>query len=263
MPRRASSSTTGWWTSARIRSTNASSISGHRRVGAHPAGVRAGVAVADPLEVARRRERQRGLAVADREQRQLVAVEELLDHHRRVAEPPRDQHLLQRRAGLRLVGGDHHALARGEAVGLDDDRVAGDRGEPLCHRSRRRRGRRSAPRRPPSPPSRTPSIPRAGRRPPTARNRRRRPPHRRPRARDERDLGADDDEVDPRRRGRSASPAGLSGSAPSSTRASRAIPALPGAHSTSGRCGERASARTIACSRPPAPTTRTAVTEPR
>ncbi len=36
-----------------------------------------------------------------------------------------------------------------------------------------------------------------------------------------------------------------------------AIPALPGAHSTSGACGERASARTIACSRPPPPTTRT------
>ena len=43
----------------------------------------------------------------------------------------------------------------------------------------------------------------------------------------------------------------------SSTPASRRIPGLPGAHSTSGRCGERTSARTIACSRPPPPTTRT------
>src|SRR4051812_27444872 len=39
--------------------------------------------------------------------------------------------------------------------------------------------------------------------------------------------------------------------------ASRAMPGLPGAHSSSGCCGERLSARTIACSRPPEPTTRT------
>src|SRR6185436_2973426 len=48
-----------------------------------------------------------------------------------------------------------------------------------------------------------------------------------------------------------------SSSATGSSRASAAMPALPGAHSSSGRCGERASARTIACSRPPAPMTRT------
>src|SRR3954447_17382885 len=39
--------------------------------------------------------------------------------------------------------------------------------------------------------------------------------------------------------------------------ASSAMPGLPGAARTSGPCGERWSARTIACSRPPAPTTRT------
>ena len=51
---------------------------------------------------------------------------------------------------------------------------------------------------------------------------------------------------------------------PASTiRASPAIPALPGVQSSSGRCGERSSARTIACSRPPPPTTRTFVTERR
>ena len=42
--------------------------------------------------------------------------------------------------------------------------------------------------------------------------------------------------------------------------ASRAMPALPGVHNTSGRWAERASARTMACSRPPAPTTRTRFT---
>ncbi len=41
-----------------------------------------------------------------------------------------------------------------------------------------------------------------------------------------------------------------------STRAISAIPALPGAQSSSGRCGERASACRIACSRAPPPTTR-------
>ena len=35
------------------------------------------------------------------------------------------------------------------------------------------------------------------------------------------------------------------------------MPALPGAQSSSGARAERASARTIACSRPPPPTTRT------
>src|SRR5215210_7249149 len=39
------------------------------------------------------------------------------------------------------------------------------------------------------------------------------------------------------------------------------MPALPGEHSSSGRRGERASARTMACSRPPAPTTRTLMTQ--
>ena len=43
----------------------------------------------------------------------------------------------------------------------------------------------------------------------------------------------------------------------SSASASARIPALPGTHSSSGRCGERASARISACSRPPPPTTRT------
>src|SRR3954451_11952306 len=41
---------------------------------------------------------------------------------------------------------------------------------------------------------------------------------------------------------------------------SRAMPAFPGAASSSGRCGLRSSARTIACSRPPPPRTRTRFT---
>ena len=116
---------------------------GHGREAAHAAGVRAGVAVADPLEVARGRERDRALAVAQREQRELVAVEELLDHDRDVAEPALDQHLVQRRPRLRLRGGDRDALARRQTVGLDHRRVAGDRGHArldVAHDLVRRRG---------------------------------------------------------------------------------------------------------------------------
>src|SRR3954471_13124584 len=58
-----------------------------------------------------------------------------------------------------------------------------------------------------------------------------------------------------------AAPASASGSPASASigSASARIPALPGAQSSSGRCGERASARRIACSLPPAPTTRTLI----
>ena len=105
----------------------------HRRVGAHAAGVRAGVAVADPLVVARRSERHGALAVAQRQQRELLAGHELLHDHRKVAEAVGDEHVLERRARLCLVGGDHDALARREPVGLDHGRVAVHRGEALVH----------------------------------------------------------------------------------------------------------------------------------
>src|SRR3954451_12465543 len=49
----------------------------------------------------------------------------------------------------------------------------------------------------------------------------------------------------------------MSSTPASNVRASCAMPGLPGVARTSGACGERVSARTIACSRPPAPTTRT------
>ena len=51
----------------------------------------------------------------------------------------------------------------------------------------------------------------------------------------------------------------MSSTATSTSSASAAIPGLPGAHSSCGARGERASARTSACSRPPAPTTRTRI----
>ena len=50
-------------------------VAGDRRVRAHPAGVRSGVAVPDPLEILCRRQRERTLTVAQREDRDLLALE--------------------------------------------------------------------------------------------------------------------------------------------------------------------------------------------
>ena len=123
MPRRRSSSTIGWWTASASASACSRSMPGHRRVAAHAAGVRPFVAVVDPLVVLGRRHRHRALAVAEREQRQLLALEELLEHDLGVAEAPLGEELLDRRARRRLVGADHHALAGGERVGLEHERI--------------------------------------------------------------------------------------------------------------------------------------------
>ena len=82
------------------------------------------VAVEDALVVLRRGERHRALAVAQRQQRELLAVEELLDDHVGRAEDLALEHVDERLARLGLVLGDHHALAGGQPVGLDDHRVA-------------------------------------------------------------------------------------------------------------------------------------------
>ena len=107
---------------------------GHRRERAHAAGVRAGVAVAEPLEVLRGRERRpRRVAVAEREQRDLLALEQLLDHERRRrTRPP-----ARRPASSSVLRpADEDALAGREPVGLDHARRPRD-GE-RCARSARR-----------------------------------------------------------------------------------------------------------------------------
>jgi hypothetical protein len=95
-----------------------------RRDGAHAPGVRAGVAVADPLVVLRERERHRDPAVRDRERRDLAPLEELLDHHRRagVAELASLDRAADGVLGRGPVGRDHDPLARREPVRLDDVR---------------------------------------------------------------------------------------------------------------------------------------------
>ena len=104
---------------------------GDGREGAHPAGVRPGVPVADPLEVLRRGERHDALSVAEGEDGDLLAGEQLLDHDRALERRRRAQALVELLGGL----ADEDALAGGEAVHLDDA------GRP---RDRERLGRRDA-----------------------------------------------------------------------------------------------------------------------
>ena len=94
---------------------------GHRRVGAHAAGVGPGVAVADALEVLRRDERHGARAVAEDEQRALLAHEPLLDHDVAPGVAEGGARQLGRDVGAGLVEGlrHQHALAGGQAVGLD------------------------------------------------------------------------------------------------------------------------------------------------
>ena len=61
------------------------------------------VAVEDPLVVLRRRQRHDVLAVAEGQQRELLALEMLLEHHLGVAEAPLDEEDLDRLPRLGLV----------------------------------------------------------------------------------------------------------------------------------------------------------------
>jgi hypothetical protein len=89
-----------------------------RRVRAHAAGVRAGVAVADALVVLRRPERDGATAVAEREERGLATLEQLLDDDR----PAQRRGRAQPVGELLLGSADEDALAGGETVGLHDAR---------------------------------------------------------------------------------------------------------------------------------------------
>ncbi|MNZ68661.1 hypothetical protein D3C78_869310 [compost metagenome] len=97
-----------------------------RGVGTHAAGVRAGVLVADALVVLAGGHGQHVLAVDHDDEAGFLAVEELLDHHAgaRIAEGVAGQHVTHGGFGFFQGHGDDHALARGQAVGLDHDRRA-------------------------------------------------------------------------------------------------------------------------------------------
>ena len=92
-----------------------------RRIGPHAARVGAQVAVEGPLVILGPAEKDGAFAVAQGEQRSLLAFHELLDHDARTGrtESPA-QHPLDLGLGVAAVGADRHPLARRQTVRLDD-----------------------------------------------------------------------------------------------------------------------------------------------
>ena len=98
---------------------------GRGRIGAHAAGIGTGVAVADALVILRARKRDDILAVAEGEEACFLAVHEFLDHDGMTALPEAAfEHEVDGLVRLGLACGDDHALAGGQAVGLDHHRIA-------------------------------------------------------------------------------------------------------------------------------------------
>ena len=118
-----------------------------RAVRAHAARVRAALAVVDLLVVLRGRERERALAVAEDHEADFLALDEPLDEDA-VARRPEDAVLeeeLERLLGLRRLLRDDDALARREAVRLEDDTAGRTPSAPSRPRARvRDRSRRPA-----------------------------------------------------------------------------------------------------------------------
>ena len=96
-----------------------------RAIGAHAAGVRAGIAIADALVILRRAEGHDRRSIGQREEARFLALEEFLDHGfgPGVSEAARED-LAHGVFGFGHGHGDGHALARGKPVGLDHDRRA-------------------------------------------------------------------------------------------------------------------------------------------
>ena len=89
-------------------------------IGAHAAGIGAGIAFADAFVILRRAAIEHGLAIAQREDGDFLAGHELLDHQGlgRFAELARQEGVdLGFRLGAILQ--DHHTLAGGQTVGLE------------------------------------------------------------------------------------------------------------------------------------------------
>ena len=104
-------------------------LGGHhrrRRIGAHAAGIRPLVAVAEALVVLAGRQRQHVRAVAHHDEAGFLAFEAVLDHdaRARIAQALVAEHHGDRSLGLLDARRDHHAFAGREAVGLDHDRRA-------------------------------------------------------------------------------------------------------------------------------------------
>ena len=260
MPSAAMPLTAGRITSRMIRACIAGVTTGAGEYAPMPPVFGPAVAVAQPLVVLRRRERQHVAAVDHHDEARLLAVEEILDHDARAGGAHRvvDEHRVDRgvRLGRRLR--DDDALAGGEAVGLDDDRRAA-----LARRRRApraasvnvavARGRDAVPRH-----ERLGEILRAL----ELRRRRVGPKIRRPAARNASTMPAASGASGPTTvsaiccSGANATRSAIAVSATLVSPGSRAVPALPGATNTLATRGDCAIFHASACSRPPPPMTR-------
>ena len=96
-----------------------------RRIGAHAAGVGSAITVVAALVILGAGERQAVRAVRHDDEARLLAGQELLDHHLAAGLTElAGEHRLRRGARLLDGGGDHHALAGGQAARLDHQRRA-------------------------------------------------------------------------------------------------------------------------------------------
>ncbi len=97
-----------------------------RRKGTHPAGIRPAVVVEDALVILRGLQRHERRAVGEHEVRRFLARQKFLEDHALAggAELSGDHHVADHGFRGRAIVRDHDAFARGEAVGLDDQRVA-------------------------------------------------------------------------------------------------------------------------------------------
>ena len=112
------------------------------------------IVVEDALVILRGQQRHVVLAVGDDEERHFGAGQHFLEDHARagVAEALVDHRGVDRGFGRRSIRRDDDALAGGEAVGLDDERVAelarSNRRDahrrPTCRRGSARSARRGA-----------------------------------------------------------------------------------------------------------------------
>ena len=255
MPRRAISAIVGRATRSTTSSTRSAGAHGSGRVRAHAAGVGALVAVVRALEVLRGDQRHDVDAVGQDEQRDLGAVEVVLDDDAAVGLGQARLRVGQR---LGAVVGHDDALARGEPVVLDHvggaERVE-TRGGLLDRRRHPRLGGGHARG------GHDLLGERLGALEPGARGGRAEDgdpdgPHGVRDARDQRRLGPDDDEVRVERCVASAATADPSSWSTACSVASAPMPGLPGAACSAVTAGSRDSARTSACSRAPVPTTR-------
>ena len=111
-----------------------------RRERAHPAGVRSAIVVEDALVILRGRQRHARRAVGEHEVRRFLADQKLFEHDAVAgrSESTVDHGRAHGRFGRRAIVGDDDALAGGETVGLEHERIAEftarDRGERIAGR---------------------------------------------------------------------------------------------------------------------------------